>query len=520
MREQEDEIELEYKFDVTAAQFKRLKKLSQLRELRVSKPASKRLESIYFDTLDFALREHGVSLRIRKTSDGFLQTFKLSRDTSAGLFARREVEFPVSSNYLDIEKLCSLLDEPRLIRILSKHRLKPVFTTIIDRTLHILDTEVGSQVEVAFDDVQIETEYTAQQFYELELELKSGSRSCLFDLARKFVNKQDLAFSELSKAERAYRMLVDEAPSECSAAKALPPNIGRQDTIETAFEKTLQSCNEQITRNLRFLCQSKHSEGPHQLRIGLRRLRSGIKAMRPTIDTSELRDLSAQARELGQLIAELRDADVLQEDIVSCVVASGSIQAGLDRLQDQLSRHRARTRRRIVKLVSNGRASRLQIDLTEQITCQPWRGEVKGTRRSKNKMAQQQAALSLSRSWKTVGKWGRQLDRLSVPERHEMRKELKGLRYQVEFFSSIYPKKKVKPFIKNLKELQNVFGYLNDVAMAEHLVELAGNEFPDDVDLKCAVAYVLGWHTNQAESAWQNARTHWQSLEQLEPFWM
>ena len=53
----------------------------------------------------------------------------------------------------------------------------------------------------------------------------------------------------------------------------------------------------------------------------------------------------------------------------------------------------------------------------------------------------------------------------SMPEqRHELRKELKKLRYAVEFLSPLYPDKRVAPFLKRLKNLQNVFGELNDAA--------------------------------------------------------
>jgi hypothetical protein len=72
-----------------------------------------------------------------------------------------------------------------------------------------------------------------------------------------------------------------------------------------------------------------------------------------------------------------------------------------------------------------------------------------------------------------VLKYGKRLEELSVPERHEMRKAMKKMRYGIEFFGSLYPKDAVKPFLKRMKKLQDIFGYLNDVAMAETLPEMS-----------------------------------------------
>ena len=53
---------------------------------------------------------------------------------------------------------------------------------------------------------------------------------------------------------------------------------------------------------------------------------------------------------------------------------------------------------------------------------------------------------------------------MNVDQRHELRKELKKLRYAAEFLSPLFPAKRVDPFLKRLKKLQTVFGDLNDAA--------------------------------------------------------
>jgi hypothetical protein len=74
---------------------------------------------------------------------------------------------------------------------------------------------------------------------------------------------------------------------------------------------------------------------------------------------------------------------------------------------------------------------------------------------------------------------------LEPAQKHKMRRFLKKLRYLTEFFAPLVPGKKVKPIVKQLKTLQDVFGYVNDVRMAGQLQTIVADrgEAPD-----CAVA--------------------------------
>ncbi|MDD3837884.1 MAG: CYTH domain-containing protein, partial [Phenylobacterium sp.] len=51
---------------------------------------SERLRSVYFDTPDHQLRDHGLSVRVRETPRGFIQTVK--RRSGAGRVDRDEWE--------------------------------------------------------------------------------------------------------------------------------------------------------------------------------------------------------------------------------------------------------------------------------------------------------------------------------------------------------------------------------------------------------------------------------------------
>jgi CHAD domain-containing protein len=100
-------------------------------------------------------------------------------------------------------------------------------------------------------------------------------------------------------------------------------------------------------------------------------------------------------------------------------------------------------------------------------------------------------------------KQGRDLDRLSVHERHKFRIAVKKIRYAVEFFESLFPGKRKRRQIgrlsKHLKEIQDALGSLNDF--------IAHRKLAADVALKAPVqnrrarAFVSGVVLGREEEA-------------------
>ncbi|MCQ4189841.1 CHAD domain-containing protein, partial [Methylocystis suflitae] len=104
-------------------------------------------------------------------------------------------------------------------------------------------------------------------------------------------------------------------------------------------------------------------------------------------------------------------------------------------------------------------------------------------------------------------------------QRHELRKELKKLRYAVEFFCSLYPEKRIDPFLKRLKKLQNVFGDLNDAATLKALFTRTDVPGAEDPSIQRAIGWMIGASQARAELGWIGAKALWKDLEQTRPFW-
>jgi triphosphatase len=126
-------------------------------------------------------------------------------------------------------------------------------------------------------------------------------------------------------------------------------------------------------------------------------------------------------------------------------------------------------------------------------------------------------AKVLAKTWKKSAKYGREIERLNGERRHEMRKALKKLRYQTEFLAPLF-KRDTEQFIKQLKALQDVFGYINDVRVASRLTDLR-KEYHGSVDTIKAASYIVGWHEAEANHVWRQAGKAWKALESSRRFW-
>jgi CHAD domain-containing protein len=126
---------------------------------------------------------------------------------------------------------------------------------------------------------------------------------------------------------------------------------------------------------------------------------------------------------------------------------------------------------------------------------------------------------ALDRRWRKVRKMARGFATMETEARHDLRKELKKLRYGAEFLGPLFPQERVAPFVQHLKVLQEVFGTLNDAATAA--AQLSGPEAPaaEDPAAARAAGRVIGARITRAEHDWVSAQALWQKLDRTRPFW-
>jgi triphosphatase len=194
------------------------------------------------------------------------------------------------------------------------------------------------------------------------------------------------------------------------------------------------------------------------------------------------------------------------------VAAARKGDPGLSALREALLAHRDAARGAARAVLVSEHWSRLQLYLVL------WPQTIKCNRRLATP-CEAFASTALAKSWRKVAKPGARLKTLTVEERHEMRKALKTFRYAVEFLGSLYEARAVKPFVKDLKRLQDAFGYMNDVATASALTAICDARCASSPAAQRAAGYIQGWHEMAAKRAWEDVPSMWSRLAKRRRFW-
>ena len=160
------------------------------------------LSNVYFDTCELQLNTHKIALRIRKKGAQYIQTLKTKGQSVNGLSTRGEWEWDLPNKALNLAYLENCDAWPKSIAVSELHE---VFETNFTR--HQLEINwQNAQIELAYDQGDILAYGKRESINELELELKSGDGEALHLLCGYLQNFLDLSPSDISKAERGYRL--------------------------------------------------------------------------------------------------------------------------------------------------------------------------------------------------------------------------------------------------------------------------------------------------------------------------
>jgi len=503
--------EFELKLELTPEELRRVNEHPALRGLTVGEPTIRTLRSIYFDTPDQRFRRAGVSLRLRFDGEQWWQTVKAEGGVMRGVSHPLETEAALPGSELDLNAIPDTRLRREIKRLARGCLLEPVFETVVTRTARRLHTERG-ELELALDQGVVRAGSSENALCEAELELKSGAAEGLLQVAAKLFSDQPIRLAELNKGERGYNLLLGRTERGPRPARAETVELARDVTCGKALASFVESAARQITTNRRVVLETDDPEGAHQLRVGLRRLRSALTAFRPIHDTASSREMKGHARTLSSAVGQLRDADILIDAVYAPAAAVMRGHAGLAPLKAALLAERAERRELARAALLDGRWSALQIYLAL------WPAAIEGGDEL-NCPVFKFSGEALQRSWKRVVKLGRSIDTLDNEGRHEMRKSLKALRYTIEFLESLYDPADVRRFLKRLKSLQDIFGYINDVETARTIEQVSEARCPESREAQRAAGYVLGWHTARAAKAWERAKKGWHDLKKTGPFW-
>jgi inorganic triphosphatase YgiF len=513
-------MEVELKLSIEPRHLDTLRQLALLREYASAPPRALQMADIYFDTPDLAIRNSNAGLRVREADGAWIQTLKGGGSVASGLHSRYEWESGVAGPQPELDTLRKLVDpHSAWAKLLNEPgfdaRLEKAFTTTIQRTIWDLHLPQGDWVECALDEGSISCRGQTSAVSELELELKSGAPEDLFDFALQLMDHIPLRLSNSSKAARGYAMYQPQVPA---AVRATPIKLARELTVEEGLRVILANCLSQLQGNEAVVLDGRDPEGIHQMRVGLRRLRSALKLFRKLAPCSPdlLAELSWLADELGQA----RDWEVLQGSTLPRLAAAlpeqASMLAALIEVGEQTVHEK---HRQAADAITSARFSRLTLALGAWMIGKRWRGASKGRLQKKLQAPLIRFARKvLARDQAALQRRGRHLAHADAAARHRLRIAAKKTRYASEFFQSLYPRKRAKPYVAALTELQDTLGWLNDAAVANGLLEaLQQTAGPANPELAGAAGFARGYLGTVPKLAQPELLKQWQRFTRTRP---
>ena len=499
------EIELKLLCDATAVPA--IAKHKLLQQFSESTPKQSRVTSIYFDTPDSFLRQHGLGLRVRKIGRKWVQTLKGGGSAASGLHRREEWELPLAGKRPDLSMLQSvvgaksevgkLLGAPHL-----SERLDPIFTTDFKRIAWPLKLPSGQKIECALDVGKLTQGTKKELISELELELKSGDACGLFELAQQLMATVSFRLGHLSKAARGYALC--EPAIVIPVVNATDMSLSPEILVAQAGRSIFESCFNQIHGNETGVTHGHAMESVHQMRVGLRRLRSAIGLFGKTAFFPE--PLIEELRWITSELGGSRDWEILAFETLAIVAAAcPSVEnsaVDIGALQKAAIAMAADHRQRASAAVESERYARMALALGGWQHCDKWFSSVSATETEEGQdldsPLKEWVNPRLTALFLKLAKRATRLSEATSEQRHRARIAAKKLRYATEFFRTLYPKRETSEFISKLKELQDALGWLNDAAVADAHLNALADRTPE---LAASAQFVRGWLAGRADNA-------------------
>jgi inorganic triphosphatase YgiF len=462
---------------------------------RASSRRSETLVSIYYDTRRLALRKHAVTLRLRKHGVGWVQTVKHNPDSRVGLTTRPEWEASYANGFdfagVDDDPVRHLLEKPRVAQGLTA-----LFETSFRRIVWQLHPTPASTVLVMLDRGWIAANGRRAPISEIEIELVKGSPTLLYQIASELAARVPLTPELVSKPERGYRLAGDVRPAP---ARATEVAIEADAHPLTAFRAIALNCLEHLQRNHAGALVGADPEYIHQMRVATRRLRAAMRMFAPVLPADFAERLVPPLRELMATLGRTRDLDVLLAEIVGPVNAALADDPRILALAGILTDKVYATRTETVAFLARPDYGRLLLLASSLLHGKTFSEPARvATAPAADDAADAVPPTLLDFARRRLRKLQRrthhlaELARIDEPASlHALRIAIKRLRYALEFFGPLMPKRSFVTAAKQLAALQDKLGQLNDLASAGAVLMASAGADPN---LREAVALIGGWH--------------------------
>lgn len=483
------------------------------------------LAAMYLDTPDRRLAREGIAWRLRREGRRWVQTLKAARANALERF-EHEVLRPEASPDATLHAGTPVGD--RLLKLLRKAEAAGEFAgvryrTEVRRTLRRVRTR-GAVVEVAFDEGRIlagarpgpegisgeradapGAPETPLRLCEIEFELVSGSPLAMLALAERWRKRFGLILDPRTKAERGDR-LADGLRFPAVRKGRSPAYPGDVSTLD-AYCAVLDECLDQIGRNAIGLVDGDTSlrvEHVHQMRVGIRRMRSALRSFRGWVPEPPP-GLVDGLRALFATLGASRDADVLDAGVAAALAAAGAppldnAAVGMPAPDPRQAVCSAEVQQLLLAWL------RWRAGLAEEAPA----GEAGAGGQARDLPFPRLAERRLRRWHRAIAEAAKAFDSLDDTALHALRKRIKRQRYAAEFFAPVLKAGALARYLKRLAGVQDRMGELNDLIVARERYQAMVADDP-------AAWFALGWLAARIAELKGLARPELERLARTQP---
>lgn len=513
--------ELELKFAVPSYQQSVLRK-----NIDTKTAQQQRLSAYYFDTPNQELAKKGIALRIRFEDSQWVQTLKTAGD---GVAKRVELNTVLSltgtPDTLDVSSLVpdvSLIKEPavvaQLTSIMSLDEIAQALTvqyfTDVQRTSRQIKKN-NSRIEIAYDIGKVgigrlnsqkpanNHGLTQSDIHEIEFELLEGDPSDLIEVAKTWCKKYKLYLSTVTKAQRGSLLLANKQFAEPVKADLAVLQLHKGISQFAFLQAVINNCLVQILPNASAIAEgSPDGNLVHQLRVGIRRLRTALKHFKFAQDYIDPNWLMV-LKQTFSLLGEYRDKEILQIKTQPLLEAVGAPHVEWSTAVD-------------IMPIDAVRANDFQILLLELI------GFTHLPVPADSPKAKATVAKKLQKLFTAIAAASDKFASLDTDSQHGVRKDLKSLRYVSEFAAPLFASQnngkkgkkatKLNAFLQYLEPAQDILGEYNDnvVGHANYL-EKAKTD-PNAL-------FAVGWFSGREQASAEQCAVSLKTVKNAPKFW-
>ena len=217
----------------------------------------------------------------------------------------------------------------------------------------------------------------------------------------------------------------------------------------------------------------RDTEFLHDFRVAIRKTRSALSQIKAVFPKEITKQFKKDFAFIGKLSNDLRDQDVyLLNATLYKKMLPPFLRDDIDPMFDYLKQERIKSLRRVVTGLRSARYKNILQNWETFLTVSQ---DAAATEPNAGLPIIDLASSIIYKQYRRVIKSGHRIHEDTEDEKlHRLRITCKKLRYMIEFYASLYPPRKIKNLINQLKKLQDNLGDFNDLSVqGEYLLDIA-----------------------------------------------